>query len=135
MTEFHRDKQRPDGVRFYCKLCANSELNARVASDPEKYRALAARNTYKHLLRTKYGLTVQEYAAMLAAQGGVCAICKKPETSLNKSGNVKGLAVDHCHSRNKVRKLLCNKCNLGLGAFEDDIARMRLAIQYLEAHM
>ena len=64
----------------------------------------------------------EDYDALLARQGGVCAICRKNHP----------LGVDHCHLFNEVRGLLCNKCNLGLGMFDDDPDRLRAAADYLE---
>lgn len=69
---------------------------------------MTARDAY--LLR-KYGITEAEYDAMLARQGGVCALCGK------KPGRVR-LAVDHDHVTKKVRGLLHARCNQSLGAFE-----------------
>ncbi len=69
-------------------------------------------------------LTADEYNAMLEAQGGVCAICKKKP----KAGR---LAVDHVHGTDKVRGLLCNLCNSALGLFKDDPDRLKVAIEYL----
>jgi hypothetical protein len=71
-----------------------------------------------------YGLTPEDYDAMSARQNGVCAICrKKPD---------KRLCVDHSHRNNKVRDLLCGRCNSGLGYFDDDPALLRAAAEYLE---
>src|SRR6266567_8999063 len=75
-------------------------------------------------LKRRYGMTTGDYDALLARQGGVCAICKKKSK--------RRLVVDHCHLLNKVRGLLCHKCNLGLGMFDDDTDRLRAAIAYLE---
>jgi len=79
-------------------------------------------------LRTNYGITHDDYDRMFAEQGGVCAICgtSPPPGSF--------LSVDHDHKTGKVRKLLCNPCNQGLGAFGDDIDRMVAAVQYLREH-
>lgn len=53
------------------------------------------------------GVTDEEYARMLAAQGGGCAICgAKPKT--------RRLHVDHDHASGKVRGLLCHRCNRAL---------------------
>lgn len=76
-------------------------------------------------LRTRYGITVEEYDHLFAIQGGVCAICKKPCPS------GKRLAVDHDHLTKRIRGLLCRSCNLGLGHFS--IETMRGAIKYLES--
>jgi hypothetical protein len=62
-------------------------------------------------LRRSYKLTVAQYNEMFDAQGGVCACCGDPEYK-------KQLAVDHCHTTNKVRALLCHQCNNNLGIYE-----------------
>lgn len=56
-------------------------------------------------------------------QHGLCAICKK---------QTKKLKVDHCHKTCLVRGLLCNKCNLGIGFFNDSITLLEQAIVYLK---
>jgi len=77
----------------------------------------------KHRAR-RYGLTLQDYRAILERQGNACGICKAP---------AKPLCIDHCHATGKVRGFLCRECNLGLGNYRDDPARMRAAAVYLEA--
>lgn len=74
---------------------------------------------------------------MLSQQHGVCAICQQPERSIfknkvYKSGQAKRLAVDHNHQTNKIRALLCDGCNRGIGYFEEDISRLLAAVAYLE---
>lgn len=71
------------------------------------------------------------YAEMLTKQGGVCAICAMPETSINRAGEIKRLSVDHCHETAKVRGLLCMKCNTGLGGMRHDVKVLLEAIRYL----
>jgi hypothetical protein len=79
-------------------------------------------------LRTSYGLSVDDYENMTAAQGGVCAICGES----NPSG--RRLAVDHNHATGAVRKLLCATCNTALGQMRDNPDLLRKAADYLEAH-
>lgn len=71
---------------------------------------------------------------MQKRQGNVCAICKQQETSIHQSGNTRELAVDHCHKTGKIRALLCGKCNLGIGFFDDKPELVREVIKYLELH-
>jgi hypothetical protein len=88
-------------------------------------RHSATRRAYR--LRCYYGISLEEYDAMLARQGGVCAICKKPPAK------GKLLVVDHCHLTGMVRGLLCGKCNSLLAFGNDDPDVMRAAIAYLKA--
>ncbi len=77
-----------------------------------------------------YGITSEQFAAMLESQNGRCAICKTSEPS--GKGN---WHVDHCHSSGKVRGLLCHFCNLMLGNAKDDVDRLTAAIEYINNHM
>lgn len=81
-------------------------------------------------LRWHYGISQAQYEALLEEQGGVCAICHRPE----KSKNAKNLSVDHDHVTGKVRGLLCSFCNHALGYFRDDITALERAIDYLKAN-
>jgi phage-related minor tail protein len=78
-------------------------------------------------LRWIYGISLEEYDAMLDRQGGVCAICKR------KPDEGKALFVDHCHVTGRVRGLLCGKCNSVLAFGNDDPDILRAAIAYLQA--
>ena len=83
------------------------------------------RKVKDYALRQKYGISIEEYEQMLATQGGRCAICGESS---------KRLVVDHCHETGSVRSLLCNRCNLSLGAFEDNVDILMSAIEYLNRH-
>ena len=80
---------------------------------------------------TKYGLSEEEHLEILIKQDHRCAICRKPETAKYKSGTVRLLSIDHCHETGKLRGLLCSKCNMGLGLFNDDWLLLENAIEYL----
>ncbi|TAL42572.1 MAG: hypothetical protein EPN91_07960 [Salinibacterium sp.] len=78
-----------------------------------------------------YGLTDAGYDQLLAAQGGVCAICRKAETARNRQGRIRPLAVDHDHDTGDVRGLLCANCNVGIGYFDDEPERLQAGATYL----
>jgi len=99
------------------------------AKRPEKYSA----GSRKRYLRI-YGLTIAQYEAMLSAQGGTCAICRRAEHVTDGKGNIRRLAVDHDHASGIVRSLLCRDCNVCIGTMRDDPDRMRAAAEYIERH-
>lgn len=81
----------------------------------------------------KYGLTLEGYEAKHRAQGGLCAICGKPETG-TREGRLKQLSVDHSRATNRVRDLLCCRCNQAIGLLCEDPAIIRQAAAYIERH-
>jgi hypothetical protein len=86
-------------------------------------------------IRDKYGLEVAEVVAMAKAQGDCCAICRQPLGRTNpETGKPIKVCIDHCHATNRVRGLLDDPCNKGLGCFEDDHKRLSAAIAYLAQH-
>lgn len=86
----------------------------------------------KHKLR-KYGITQEQYEALLLAQGNACAICGITHNGL-RQGRPKGMSIDHDHNTGKVRGLLCDACNLALGKMEDDPERLEAAARYLRSN-
>lgn len=84
-------------------------------------------------LKRFYGIDLAKYQEMLLAQNGVCAICFKPETSV-VNGKIKPLAVDHCHNSDKIRGLLCARCNQAIGLLGEDVNVLTSAIDYLRNH-
>jgi hypothetical protein len=85
----------------------------------------------KRRLRVDYGIDLETYNSMLAAQNGVCYVCRLPETRKAR-GVILPLAIDHCHKTGVVRKLLCQSCNTALGCVQEDTQRLRRMINYLE---
>ena len=77
-----------------------------------------------------HGITTDAYNAMLAAQNGVCAICKNPEVRRTK-GTLWRLSIDHCHTTGKIRGLLCGNCNQTIGLLKEQINTLREMINYL----
>jgi hypothetical protein len=87
-------------------------------------------NTYRtNWLKRKYGITLEEFNAILLSQNNLCAICSKQLTAKQKQTH-----LDHDHIKNKVRGILCHKCNMLLGNAKDNITLLYNAIRYLEKH-
>lgn len=82
---------------------------------------------YWRHLRLNYGVTPEIYAAMLKAQGGLCALCCKP----GRTGRNGKMDVDHCHTTGRVRGLLCRHCNIALGILGDTPERMEIVMTYV----
>ncbi len=110
------EKANPDKVNMRSKEW--------YAKHPDKAKLKAKRIR----LRLDFGMTIEQYEMILAAQDGVCAICRKPETAQG----VQYLGVDHCHRTGHVRGLLCNRCNLALGLLQDNPDLLREAALYLD---
>ena len=125
-------------------LAANRErINAtarerrswRTEAQKEQARDVARRWQKEHSTperRKRYklsnrGITPEQYDALVARQGGVCAICQ--------SGFGKKPCLDHSHSTEKVRGVLCNNCNAAIGMLRDDPSLLRAAATYLERHV
>lgn len=78
-------------------------------------------------LRAKYGITLVDQQNILARQDGRCAICRTTEW-----GGMYGTPViDHCHTTGRVRGILCQWCNVGLGKFDDSPHLLDAANRYL----
>jgi len=92
-------------------------------NNPEKQKELQRKASLKKL----YGITLEEYDALSEAQNHVCAICKLPEQRLNKR-----LHVDHDHTTDEIRGLLCSNCNTGIGLLKEDPKILLQAVEYLE---
>lgn len=118
-----------------CRVSAHSESRRR---HPEWKRGTAKPTPEKSADYSRYfnhGITAERYAEMLAAQGGVCAICRKACSTGRR------LAVDHDHSccpgsrscGQCIRGLLCMKCNAGLGHLDDNYDLVMTAAAYLLA--
>lgn len=81
---------------------------------------------WKAKLKANFNITPEIYMAMFDSQNAQCKICKKELKVMHSKTH-----VDHCHTTGKVRGLLCDNCNLGLGQFKDSITFLSAAINYL----
>ena len=80
----------------------------------------------KYNLKRDYGITLVEYDEMFEKQNGVCVICKQSDITGQR------LSVDHNHKTGKIRGLLCHRCNLWLGVFENSHGLFKEFEKYLK---
>ena len=92
-----------------------------------KYKKNNVDKVKNYKLFKNYGITLVQYEEMHLQQEGKCKICGIHQDELNKK-----LVVDHDHNTNIIRGLLCDKCNRGLGHFNDDFNLLSKALKYLE---
>ncbi|UQU68122.1 endonuclease VII domain-containing protein [Couchioplanes caeruleus] len=114
LDAFARTKASSSGYHSYCKPCHNArgqETRKRLYGGSREYH-----------LRRRYGIGQLEFDGLLAAQGGVCAICGVDDPQ----------HLDHDHRTGEVRGILCFNCNGGLGQFRDDPVLLADAIAYLK---
>lgn len=110
----HGHEYNEENTRWY-EYPGRNGLKQRVCIACTKIRAK------KHRLKS-YGISLEDWEKMYDAQGGLCAICR-----YNRARD-----VDHSHLTKKVRALLCNPCNQGIGLFDENVDRLHAAVRYLE---
>ena len=123
-------KKNPDGYYWCCSDCyKNKTWVFNPGEEPKNRKARRRMKIQKrfHTVASVYGLSDEEYLNKINEQNNLCAICGKKEVG-------KVLCVDHDHDTGKVRGLLCNNCNIGLGNFKDDINIILSAIGYLQKY-
>jgi Recombination endonuclease VII len=122
--QFYKRTVSWEGLTARCKTCWDAQKKAYKERDLQAHR----RKHRLYAMKSRNGLTSEEYDALLAVQGGVCAICGSSGTEERR------LCIDHDHTSGKVRSLLCDECNIGLGKFMDDPDLLQAAINYLASH-
>lgn len=108
-------EQAPPGTSW-CAACQSFRDLLDFAKGATTCRACASSKTHDAMVAKTYGITGDDYEALLKRQGGKCAICRARPKS-------KRLAVDHNHATGAVRGLLCSRCNHDLlGSAWDSLA-------------
>jgi len=129
-AERHRrwSERNQEHLRRYQKAwrAKNRERVRAYSRKHYKYDPVKAREKQ---LRRNFGITLAKYESMRLAQRDTCALC-----SAAKPGGRGGWHVDHDHKTGKVRQLLCQNCNIGLGSFQDSPALLVKAARYLRRH-
>jgi hypothetical protein len=92
----------------------------------ERAEDLKKRKNYH--LKTRYGITLEEYEQMAKQQKEVCLICGQKELKRNRK-----LSVDHCHETGEIRGLLCYTCNTTLARLGDNLEGAMRFVNYLKS--
>ncbi len=134
LSEFHKSKSTGHGYQVYCKPCQYDRHSAwriknldKAAEAGRKWRAANKDRSKDHDLKTHYGIAIGTYDALFEKQNGQCAICKTTEP-----GGKGRFHLDHCHTTNDIRGLLCHNCNLGIGYMKHSEVTIKAAIDYLK---
>lgn len=116
-----------------CNVCKYKKLKSDFwrGQSACKICQLKQNKKYKHAYEIKklYGLSLPEYQDLYAKQGGKCAVCNTDFLSLAKRPS-----VDHDHKTGKIRGLICNNCNAGMGLLKDSYEICLNAAMYLKYH-
>ena len=131
LDQFRPHPKGTAGVAANCRPCENEYGRSWRKERPDyqkEYRQKNAARTRERARVRNYKHTNYEegmYEKLGEAQGHCCKICRGHSSD-------RTLAIDHCHATNRVRGLLCSRCNLFIGSFNDDVDLMRRAIEYLQ---
>lgn len=117
-SSYHKRSSVSRGHDSWCKTCKSEYRKGYFEKNKEKE---TLRSRLKAWGYQGFEFTHEQHDKMLLEQNNKCAICKQ-ETKLH---------VDHCHTTNKVRGLLCPACNKGLGHFKDNVELLNNARNYL----
>lgn len=99
----------------------------KIASQYENYKCRRREIRKRELYG---GMTESQYKKIFQQQNGACAICGRIERVFQGKKRI-NLAVDHCHKTDTIRGLLCQRCNLAIGLFDDDLDVLASATSYL----
>lgn len=134
-SEFWKNKKNVHGLQSGCKDCHRASFKLWKSNNLERYKGLVTklnsdrreRGYYREWhLRSKFGITVDQYKEILNSQGGGCAICRSTFPARRQSFH-----IDHDHLTGEIRGLLCHNCNRGIGYLQDSIEILQKSIQYL----
>lgn len=139
LGRFRKFSKGKYGRTARCKSCLNIIAKRKYWENPQKERDKKSAQYYANpsairrlTLKKLYGITLEDYDALVLQQKGLCAICSKPPIRNNQFKGEQ-LVVDHNHNTGKVRALLCARCNLAIGQFKHDIGLLKKAINYLRS--
>lgn len=152
LTEFGKDPKNKSGLKSGCRSCdckysekqriKNSEILPQIRKEynrsnkksikvkQQKKREEDDLYYIRKRLKSRYGITYEEFLGMMERDENKCQICGVTNEEYNQLYN-KNLSIDHCHNTKYLRGILCDKCNTGIGQFKDNTDLLNKAINYL----
>jgi hypothetical protein len=120
LSEYYKNITGKNGLHGECKPCNRIRAKKWYKDNPDRGK--------HNRLKKAYGISLEQYTEMLKNQNNKCLIC---DIELFQDKNT---CVDHCHTENKVRGILCTNCNILLGQAKDSIEILKSAQKYLEKY-
>jgi formate dehydrogenase maturation protein FdhE len=116
---FANEEERKQYHKRYYEQNKHKGWNKHLSDESPERRSSRLAAMREYMLKSKFGITAEQYAQMMLEQNGKCAMCgSEPKSKAGRHSTVAALAVDHCHESGRVRRLLCTSCNMGLGWYE-----------------
>lgn len=122
--DFYKRSNRKSGLQHRCKSCVDEYSKQPNVKERAQY------NSWKSHLSKNYGITPDDYFKMYNEQKGCCKICGTDTPCTTRRNN--RFFIDHCHKTGKIRGLLCNTCNRGIGLLKDSSEILARASEYLK---
>jgi len=141
---FRKCRNKKNELKWFSRICreCNTQYSVEYGKKHQTHKKESVREYHKEYdkihfdrhkdgyLKKMYGITLDQFKDLLMLQENKCAICGE----LNGQKGKKHFAVDHDHENDKIRGILCNKCNRGLGYFNDNIELLTKSINYLKQY-
>lgn len=122
--EYNKSSRNTDGLQSYCKTCHLDYSHEYQIKNPGK-------GTDRHYKRV-FGIGLEDVKQILQIQNNCCALCEKELTLLQGRGFATAVHVDHDHTTNKIRGVLCGNCNTALGKLGDSVESIEKVLSYLK---
>ena len=130
ISDFHKGaSQCKDCAKVYAKEYREknyTKVREVQKASYQKYQEKYKKRADVRRIERDYGLSEEDYQALIKKQNNRCAICDK-----TGGFGLEKLVIDHCHKSGKVRGMLCRLCNTSLGGFRDNEEQLMNAIYYL----
>lgn len=121
VIDFSKSVRKIGGLEDACKPCHRERTRQHRQKDRTQTNLYAKFHRHRNLI----GFSREVFEVTFEAQKGCCKICG------DKLEHPKHIHVDHCHTTNVFRGILCNRCNVGLGYFRDNPEILRKAADYV----
>lgn len=143
---FRRNVKTTDRRMWRCRECLKKAHRSWVERNREHVRDMGRGNMRKsradnpsrtkealrrYRLKRDYGLTPEQYLALIESHDRKCAVCKRAVVPVPAPVRAEGACIDHDHKTGRIRGILCHACNRAIGMLRDDVNILKSAVAYL----